>query len=82
MNRNIILFHLREATEQLNETIQKLERAEEYTVEEFQVEIGHLYHHLNTAWNGRNQTEEQYQKCTSQDFERFRKFPKEEEFAF
>jgi hypothetical protein len=42
--------------------------------------MGHLYHHLNTAWNGRGQTEEQFAKCTDDDFERFRRFPKDEDF--
>jgi hypothetical protein len=79
MNRDVVLFHLREAAEQLKETIQALESCDDYGVEEFQVEMGHLYHHLNTAWNGRNQTDEQHAKCTNDDFNRFRRFPAEAE---
>ena len=79
MNRNIVLFHLREAAEQLKETIQELERNADYGKEEFQVQIGHLYHHVNTAWNGRDQTDAQFEKCTDEDFERFRRFPLESE---
>jgi len=75
MNPSVVLFHLREAAEQLKETIQELESSTDYGMEEFQVDIGHLYHHLNTAWNGRNQTDEQHQKCTDADFAQFRKFP-------
>jgi hypothetical protein len=75
MNRDIVLFHLREAAGQLGETIQRLSSDQEYDAEEFQVEIGHLYHHLNTAWNGRDQTDEQHRRCTDKDFARFRKFP-------
>jgi len=82
MNRKVILSHLREAAEQLNETIQRLESNAEYGVEELEVEMGHLYHHLNTAWNGRDQTDEQFKKCTDEDFARFRRFPKEAEFAY
>src|ERR1043165_6413428 len=82
MNRNIVLFHLHEAAEQLNETIQSFASGGEYGAEEFQVEMGHLYHHLNTAWNGRDQTDEKFQKCTDEDFARFRRFPKEEEFVY
>jgi phosphatidylinositol kinase/protein kinase (PI-3 family) len=77
MNRSVVLFHLREAAEQLNETIRTLASDSDFGTEEFQVEMGHLYHHLNTAWNGRDQTDEQFQKCTDQDFARFRKFPNE-----
>ena len=82
MNRNVVLFHLREAAEQLKKTIQGLESAADYGPEEFEVEMGHLYHHLNTAWNGRNQTDKQFQKGTQKDFDRFRKFPKEKEFVY
>jgi len=82
MNRHVVLFHLREAAEQLNETIQSLASSEDYANEEFQVQMGHIYHHLNTAWNGRDQTDEQFQKCTDEDFARFRRFPKEEEFVY
>jgi hypothetical protein len=79
MNRSVVLFHLREAAEQLNETIQSLASDGDYDTEEFQVEMGHLYQHLNTAWNGRDQSDEQFEKCTDEDFERFRKFPNETE---
>ncbi len=77
MNRSVVLFHLREAAEQLKETIQSLESAGDYGIEEYQVEMGHLYQHLNTAWNGRDQTDAQFAKCTDQDFDQFRRFPKE-----
>jgi hypothetical protein len=79
MNRSVVLFHLREAAEQLKETIQNLERRDDYGLEEFQVEMSHLYTHLNTAWNGRDQTDAQFAKCTDQDFNQFRGFPKESE---
>ena len=77
MNRSVVLFHLREAAEQLNGTIQSLGGDGDYGAEEFQVDMGHLYHHLNTAWNGRDQTDEQHKQCTDVDFARFRKFPNE-----
>jgi hypothetical protein len=75
MNRDVVLFHLREAAEQLNETIQNLEHSADEGAEELQVDMGHIYHHLNTAWNGRHQTDAQHAKCTDEDFERFRRFP-------
>ena len=79
MNRAVVLFHLREAVEQLKETIQNLENSGDYGKEEFQVDMGHLYHHLNTAWNGRDQTDAQHAQCTDEDFKRFRRFPVESE---
>ncbi len=79
MNRQIVSFHLREAAEELNRTIAELERDESYDLEEFRVAMGHLYHHLNTAWNGRDQTDEEFAECTDESFQRFRKFPSESE---
>ena len=79
MNPSVVLFHLREAAEQLKETIQELESSADYGKEEFQVDMGHLYGHLNTAWNGRDQTDAQHVECTQEDFERFRRFPLESE---
>jgi len=79
MNRNGVLFHLREAVEQLNATIKNLESNGEYGREEFQVEMGHLYHHWNTAWNGRDQTDAEFEKCAGDAFNRIRRFPKESE---
>jgi len=78
MNQKIVLFHLREAAEQLEKTIQALASEANYGVEELCVEMSHVYHHLNTAWNGRDQTDSQFKECTAQDFARFRKFPTEE----
>jgi hypothetical protein len=79
MNRNVVLFHLREAAEQLNQTIKELTNETDYGIGEFRVEMSHLYSHLNTAWNGRDQTDEQFEQCADQDFERFRKFPSGED---
>jgi hypothetical protein len=79
MNRKVTLFHLREAAEELIRTIADLEGGGSYEVEDFRVAMGHLYHHLNTAWNGRDQTVDEFKKCTDEDFQRFRKFPAESE---
>ena len=79
MNRHIVSFHLREAAEELNRTIEELERSDSYDVEEFRVAMGHLYHHLNTAWNGRDQTDDEFAQRTDESFNRFRKFPPESE---
>jgi hypothetical protein len=79
MNKRVVSFHLREASEELNRTLAEVEGGDEYDVEELRVAMGHLYHHLNTAWNGRDQTDEQFKKCTDKDFQQFRKFPTEAE---
>ena len=79
MNRNVVLFHLREAAEQLKETIQELENSTDCDKTEYQGDMSHLYHHLNTAWNGRDQTDAKHAEGTQEDFERFRRFPIESE---
>ena len=82
MNRDATMFHLREAAEEINKTISALSLDAEFDEVELELAMGHLYHHLNTAWNGRNQTDVQFSKCTDEDFARFRKFPSEQEFAY
>ena len=76
MNHQVVLFHLREAKEELDRTVARLATKPEYNPEEFQVAMSHLYHHLNTAWNARDQTNEQFRQCSDEDFKQFRKFPR------
>jgi hypothetical protein len=82
MNRNAVLFHLREAAEELNKMLSEIEQRRSYSEASLEVAMGHLYHHLNTAWNGRAQTAAQFKECSDDDFDRFRRFPKEHEFAY
>jgi len=35
----------------------------------------HLYHHINSAWNGREASDTAVKACTQEDFERWRQFP-------
>ncbi len=80
MNRDVILFHLREAAEALDKTVIDVESDTSCSEEDFETAMGHLYHHLNTAWNGRHQSLAQFEK--GQDFDRLRKFPNESEFRY
>src|SRR3954465_11451539 len=82
MNHRVVLFHLREAAEELNRTTKEIARDPRYEETSLEAAIGHAYHHLNTAWNGRKQTDKQFRDCTDRDFNRFRKFPKEKEFVY
>ncbi len=79
MNKRIILFHLKEALEELQLTVQSMEREPECDAADFQVAMGHLYHHLNTAWNGRACTDEEFKKCSDEHFYKWRKFPRNAE---
>ena len=75
MNRDHTLFHLREAREELNITITEIEQDAEYDYPDLVVAMNHLYHHLNTAWNGRDATPEAHEDCSEENFNSWRKFP-------
>lgn len=77
MNREHTLRHLREAEGELHRTIQKIEHESEYGDGEFSVAMGHLYHHLNTAWNARDESPERVSACTDADFDSWRQFPQD-----
>jgi len=75
MNRDWVLFNLREATKELTRTIVEIETNSEYDDTEFSVAMQHLYHHLNTAWNGRGTSPERAARCSQEDFYAWRTFP-------
>ncbi len=76
MNKAAIRAHLKEAAEQLADTLKALDR-KDYDEEAFRVQVSHVYHHVNSAWNGRKCTQKQYRECSAANFSRWRKFPKE-----
>jgi len=82
MNKDYILFNLREALEQLNDTIISLENNDGYGIEEYEVDIKHLYHHINTAWNAKKATEKQGTECSERNFLKWRNFPQDVDMTF
>ena len=77
MNKEYVLFNLREAKEELDKTINEIETDSEYGYGDFIIAMRHLYHHINTAWNAQNETIEATRKCSQKDFDRWRKFPED-----
>lgn len=75
MNREAVLFQLREGKEQREQIIVEMSNDNEYSFESFQVDMSHLYHHLSTAWNGRDVSPRQHRECGQNDFDQWRKFP-------
>lgn len=75
LNKKVILSNLREALEQLVETISDLENEPDYDENAFEAQIQHLYHHLNTAWNARYATDEEYYDNSEETFYIHRAFP-------
>jgi hypothetical protein len=75
VNRDYVLYNLREAKEDLERTINELQSDPQYEYGDFVVAMSHLYLHINTAWNARNSTKTQSEECSEADFNRWRQFP-------
>lgn len=75
MNKEHILMHIAEAQEELSRTIQDLKEDEEYDCGNFLVAMMHLYHHINTAWNIRDISQERANECSEEDFNKWRQMP-------
>lgn len=73
ISKDNILFNLQEALEELNRTAEEIKTDPEYCEGEFYVAMQHLYHHINTAWNGRNATLDEIE--TQDKFDLWRQFP-------
>jgi len=81
MNREIVLLQLKEAKEAIDNTIAEIEEDVDYCDEELRVNVSHIYTHLNTAWNCREIDSKVFEKCTTENFNKWRKFPKESEVS-
>jgi len=75
MNKEYILYNLKEALKQLSNTIHDLETDKNYEYGDFRVDMEHLYHHVNTAWNAKNSSEEESRECSESNFQIWRQFP-------
>jgi len=75
MNREYILFHLKEAQEEIESTIAEIEKDSEYGYGNYVVSMSHSYHHVNTAWNARDVSNENAERCSNEDFNKWRQFP-------
>jgi hypothetical protein len=71
-----IAWHLDDAQEALRGVIAEIAENPDYDLVEFEVEMAHVYHHLNTAWNGRNE-EVPWEANSNHDFNRRRQFPQD-----
>jgi hypothetical protein len=56
VNRELVLHHLAEAHEALSQMLKEARQDPEWGSGELIVELQHLYHHINTAWNARDST--------------------------
>ena len=72
MNKDHTKFHLKEAMEQLQESLSSFSKTDEV---QLQLDMEHLYHHLNTAWNARNASNKETTECSKDNFNKWRQFP-------
>ncbi len=72
LNRPHITAHLKDAREAIDGLLDGLER-DDYDIGELFVEMSHLYHHINTAWNGRQLPDAELEGDAA--FERLRQMP-------
>ena len=75
MNKEWVLFHLKESKEAIGKMISEIETDPEYEYGNYLVDMGHLYHHINIAWNSRNATNNQVEPGTHEDFHKWNQFP-------
>ena len=75
MNREYVLFNLKEAESALAATIRQLEAENGFDEESLLRAMMHLYLHVNTAWNARNATADEARECSPSNFRQWRHFP-------
>jgi hypothetical protein len=78
MNKDYVLYNLKEAEEALGSMIADIQSNRAFDDPEFNVELTHVYHHLNTAWNARNATKAATDECSEENFAKWRQFPTED----
>ena len=69
----LLLTELDEAREHLEEVLKGMNDSGAIEDSEFEVHLGHVYAHLNRAWNSRNQNTE----ITEEQWAVFSQFPRD-----
>ena len=79
MNKDYVLYNLEHAHKALAALIADMKSDPEYEYGNYIVDIAHVYHHVNTAWNARDASKAAADECSEEDFFRWRQFPSTEE---
>jgi hypothetical protein len=75
VNRDFVLFNLREAAAELERTVREIEAHPAYSGGELLVAMQHAYHHLNSAWNGQDLPELKAMNPTDASWNALGEFP-------
>ena len=59
---------IKQALEEIEDTIKDIEGDSEYDDPEYAVAMTHLYHHVNTAWNSRNSSDDETSESSEANF--------------
>lgn len=70
---SLLMQQLEDLQEHVQTLIKEMSENNEYGEEEFAVDVGHLYAHLNRIWNSRGRVEEP----TEEEWLEDTKFPKD-----
>ena len=68
-----LLYELEDAKEHLESLIAQLSQNGKIDEQDYMVQMGHIYAHLNRSWNSRNNVGE----CRGKEREVFTSFPKD-----
>ena len=66
-----LLYELEDAKEHIDNLANQMNKEGRIDEVDFKIQLGHIYSHLNRAWNSRNRKEE----FTDEAFENESKFP-------
>jgi hypothetical protein len=77
MNTRFIASNLKEAEQDLQRLTARAAAGEDISFEDFHVAMAHIYHHLNSAWNGRNITDAEWRECTDENYKKWESFPRD-----
>jgi hypothetical protein len=72
-----MIYNLEDMAEQIDIAISRLQEDESFDNERLEVHFGDLYHHLNTAWNGRYRRGNYQETQTDSEFFKDRQMPED-----
>ncbi len=72
VNWAMLLYELSDAHEDLGNIFNEMNDAGKIDEVDFRIRLGHIYSHLNAAWNSRNRESE----TTDKEYEGERQFPR------
>jgi len=75
MNREWVVYHLKEALGVIQETINSIENSPKYGEDDYLLSMTHLYHHVNTAWNAQHFSAHETEESSESNFKAWQQFP-------